>query len=578
MTRIARFLLTFVVGGSLLLSLSCRHREEAVHLDAPIVLRDATRESGITFRHTDGSCGRNYMPETMSAGLALFDYDGDGLIDIYLLNGAPLPGKKVDPAPTNALYRNLGEMHFADVTEQAGVGDRGYGLGTAAGDYDNDGDIDLFVNNFGPNVLYRNQGDGTFVDVTAEAGLDGKPEMGAGACFLDMDSDGDLDLYVANYVDFAFDNHVVKYVDGVAAYASPLDYFPVADTLFRNNGNGTFSDVSLESGIAGHHGTGMGMICADYDADGDTDILVANDEMRNFVFQNDGKGVFREVGLACGLAYDENGESTGTMGVDCGDYDNDGRSDFYATSYAGEWATLHRNVGNGTYRDVTRMTGAGAGTLPHVTWGIGFADFDNDGDRDLYVARGNFQKSTELVDRVTVYEATNLLLMNSGDGKFIDVTEFCGEGLSVKHSSRGAAFDDLDNDGDIDVVVLNSRQVPTVLRNDSPSDNHWLQVRLQGAGCNRDGVGSQVRVVAGDLSQIAEVHSGRGYQSHWGTRLHFGLGKHDRVDRLEVAWLGGGTDVLENVRPDQLVTVVEGESLTMYDRPVPRGESDSQAD
>jgi hypothetical protein len=460
------------------------------------------------------------------------------------------------------LYRNQGNFKFVDVTAEAGIGHPGFGLGIAVADYDNDGDADVFLSNFGPNVLYRNNGDGTFTDVSEEAGVAGGERMGAGACFLDIENDGDLDLFVANYVDYSCQTRVFKTIDGVRVYPGPLHFDPLGDMLFRNEGDGTFVDISESAEIAAHAGTGMGSVCADYDDDGDTDIIVANDVMGNFVFQNDGTGKFREVGMACGLAYDFNGRQTGSMGVECADYDNDGHLDFFVTSYSGELPTLYRNLGGGMYQDVTQRTGAGARTFPDVTWGTGLVDLDNDGDRDLFVASGNYQKSVEGYNRVAVREALNTLLMNTGDGKFVDVSDDCGDGLAVQHSSRGAAFDDLDNDGDIDAVVLNSRQVPTILRNESPAANHWLQIRLRGISSNRDGVGARVTVIAGGHSQVAEVHSGRGYQSHWGTRLHFGLGEQKRVDRIKVVWPGGETDLLEEVDADQLLTVVEGASRT----------------
>jgi hypothetical protein len=528
--------------------------------EGPIRLRDVTAETGITFRHTDGSSGRRYIVETVSAGLALFDYDGDGLIDIYFLNGAPLPGAQAREPPRNALYRNEGGWKFRDVTAQAGIGDTGYGLGVAAGDYDGDGDLDLYLNNFGPNVLYRNNGDGTFTDVTKAAGVGNGDKVGAGACFLDMDADGDLDLFAANYLEFSFAKHVETTTNGIPVYANPRFYPPVPDTLFRNEGNGTFTDVSKESGIGAHSSWGMGTVCADFDDDGDTDIFVANDVSANFLFQNDGSGKFEDVGLLAGVAFDLQGDEQGSMGADCGDYDNDGRLDLYVTSYQGQLATLYRNLGGGLLEDVTFRTRAGDGTLPNVTWGTGFVDFDDDGFKDIFVACGHLQDNVELFDDTTSYLEKNILLRNTGNGKFVNVSDTSGDGLQVKLSSRGAAFDDLDNDGDIDVVILNSRREPTILRNESPRGSHWLQVELRGARANRFGVGARVKVAAGDVTLVDEVHSGRGYQSHHGMRLHFGLGKRDRVDRIEVRWLGGGTDVLEDVPADRLVTIREGKS------------------
>lgn len=530
----------------------------ATPTECPIRLHDVTEATGIRFRHTDGSSGHRYIVETVTAGLALFDYDNDGDVDIYFLNGAPLRGSKTEPEPRNALYRNDGDWKFTEVTKQANVGDTGFGLGVAVADYDNDGDQDIYLNNYGPNVLYRNNGDGTFEDVAAEAGVGAGSLVGAGACFLDIEGDGDLDLYCTNYVDFTYENHVPVVVNGFPQYAGPKDYEPVPDLLFGNNGDGTFRDVSEESGIAKHHGTGMGTVCLDYDNDGDTDIAVLNDVRGNFLFENSGSGKFEEVGLLSGIAYSADGRELGSMGFDCGDYDNDGWLDLFQTAYSGELPALFRNTGIGFFEDVTRTAGAGVKTYPYVNWGCGFVDFDNDGNRDLFIANGDLQDNVDLYSDITSYEVRNTLLRNTGDGRFVDISDSAGDGMLPELSSRGTGFGDLDNDGDIDVVILNSRREPTLLRNDSDTGNHWLQIRLQGRKTNRDGVGAHVRVVADDLVLLDEVHSGRGYQSHHGTRLHFGLGSHSKIDRIAVRWIGGGEEEFDDVEVDRMVTLVEG--------------------
>jgi hypothetical protein len=555
--RLARRLAARVVA----LSMLWPGPGDGVRAAEAIRLRDVTAETGIDFVHTHGGSDQRYIMEAMSAGLALFDYNGDGRIDIYFLNGSPLRGTAAGKPPKNALYRNDGDFRFTNVTEESGVGDEGYGLGVTAADYDNDGDVDLFVNNFGPNVLYRNNGDGTFSDVTGQAGVATGNQVGAGTCFLDIEGDGDLDLYVTNYVDFSYETHHPHIFMGLLSYPSPLKYSPIPDVLYRNNGDGTFSDVSTESGIARHVGTGMGTTACDYDDDGDTDIYVANDVMGNFLFQNDGSGKFDEVGMLSGAALDMAGSPQGSMSTDFGDYDNDGQFDLLVTSYGGEMSSLYRQLGGGLFEDVSRRTGVGPPTFPHVTWGAGFVDFDNDGDRDLFIACGHLDDNVRLRDDSTAYELPNILLMNTGDGRFVDVSASGGEGMLVRRSSRGAAFDDLDNDGDVDVVVLNSRAEPTVLKNESPAANHWLQVRLQGVRSNRDGVGARVVVKAADLTQIDEVHSGRGYQSQWGQRLQFGLGRRDAVDRIEVHWIGGGADVLEQVAVDRQIVITEGQTV-----------------
>jgi hypothetical protein len=537
---------------------------------SPIQLRDVTRESGVKFVHSDGSSGRRYIVETVASGLALFDYDVDGDIDIYFLSGTLLPGASKDPPPRNALYRNDGGWKFTEVTAQAGVGSAGYGLGVCTGDYDNDGDPDIYLNNYGPNVLYQNNGNGTFTDATRAAGLELDNHFGAGACFLDADGDGDLDLFVANYVDFNLQRHHTSFMNGYPAYVGPLSYPPTTNHFYRNNGNGTFTEASVSSGVAGHSGSGMGVIVADYDNDGDSDLVVGNDLRANFVFQNDGAGRFKEGGLASGLAYDALGNVQGTMGVECADWNNDGWLDFYMTSYQRQLSTLYQNRGGILFEDVTRSTGAGTDTYAQVTWGTGLVDFDNDGHRDIFIACGHLLDNVELFDQTTSYEARNILLRNNRNGKFINVSDASGDGLLPKLSSRGAAFDDLDNDGDIDVVVLNSRRESSILRNDSSPTNHWIQVQLRGTKTNRDGIGARVTVTAGDLTQIDEVHSGRSYQSDFGKRLQFGLGPRQKVDQVRVQWIGGGVDLIREPGVDRLVTIVEGSHTQPVATDVPR--------
>jgi enediyne biosynthesis protein E4 len=522
-----------------------------------IELTDITLRTGITFVHHDGSSGERHLPEAMTGGVALLDYDGDGWIDIYFLNGAPLPPAGPDPTVRNALYRNEGDFRFRDVTEEAGVGHTGFALGVAVADYDNDGHPDLFVNNFGPDVLYRNNGDGTFSDVTPAAGVAGGPDVGAGVCFLDIDGDGLLDLYAANYIQYRCDQNVKRTIDGFPCYPGPLDFEPARDYLFRNTGDGAFADISESSGIAAVAGTGMGVIAADYDNDGDADIFVANDEMGNFLFENDGTGQFQEVAVYRGLAYNRGGQPLGNMGVDCADYDRDGRLDFFTTTFSNELPTLYHNTGR-FFEDCTPFSGAGAGTQPHANWGVGFADFDNNGLVDLFVANGDFDEHVHQWKPATALRVPNVLLKNVGSRKFANISDHCGDGLTARFSSRGLGLDDLDNDGRPDVVVLNWRERPTILCNVSPPERHWLQIRLHGRQSNRDGVGAHVRVTAGGHTQLAEVHSGRGYQSHHGTRLQFGLASSSRVDRIEIRWLGGATQTIENVTADQCLDIVEG--------------------
>lgn len=523
----------------------------------PIQLHDVTKATGITFAHTDGSSGARYIVETVASGLALFDYDNDGDVDIYFLNGAPLRGANSASAPKNALWRNDGNWKFTDVTQASGLGDTGYGLGVATADYDNDGDQDVYISNFGPSKLYRNNGDGTFSDVTARAGVaDGEAKIGAGVSFLDIDNDGDLDLFAAHYVDFTYENHRTVRFNGHPAYVGPFDYQPTAYSLFRNNGDGTFADLSVASGVGKVKGAGMGVVCSDADSDGDVDIFVGNDKTGNCLFLNDGKGHFKETAGPAGVAYDGLGRALGSMGVECSDVDNDGLMDLVVTTYQQEPTTLFRNLGKGLFSDATWLSKAGEGSLRYVKWGVGIVDFDNDGHRDLFVACGHLHDNVHLFDNKTLYECPSIVLRNNGGAKFVNVSDKAGDGPLVKRSARGAAFDDLDNDGDVDVVILNSRREPTILRNDS-SQSRWLDVRLVGIQSNRDGIGARVKVTAGDLTLVDEARSGRGYQSDYGRRMHFGLGTRQKVDRVEVQWPSGHKQMIQQPAINQRLIVQE---------------------
>lgn len=526
-----------------------------------IRFEDVTANTGITFRHCDGSSGLYRIAEGVSSGLALLDYDSDGDVDIYLLSGAYAQDVKPSDTPINQLYRNEGNWRFTDVTQAAGVGDTGFSLGVTTGDYDNDGDQDIYVNNYGPNVLYRNNGDGTFTDVTQKAGVAHGDRMGAGANFLDIEGDGDLDLFVSSYVIYSPDTYIPKATGGFPVYPGPGIYEFTFEALYRNNGDGTFSDISKASGIAFQQSPGMGSTCADFDNDGDTDIFTANDTQANYLYENDGAGHFTEIGLLTGVAYDLHGQTQGSMGMELADYDNDGWLDLCVTSYQNEWASLLHNLGDGIFEDVTLTSGMGNGTVQKVTWGVGCVDFDNDGLRDLFVACGHIQANVESFDDRSTYHQKNVLYRNLGKGKLKDVSKQGGNGLEVQLASRGAGFDDMDNDGDVDVVILNSRREPTMLRNDSPDQGHWLQVTLQGTRTNRDGVGAQVRLMVSDATWMDEVHSGRGYQSDYGRRLHFGLGTYSQINGIEVRWIGGVRERFPITKVDHHVVLVEGKGL-----------------
>lgn len=521
----------------------------------PIHFVDATDRSGITFVHTDGGSGRRYIIEPMSAGVATFDYDLDGLIDVCLPNGAALPGTVLDPPPHAALWRNLGGWRFEDRSRSSGLASPGYGLGIVVGDVDEDGFPDVYLNNHGPNTLLVNNGDGTFTDATAAAGVDGGDLVGAGGCLADVDGDGDLDLYVGNYLRFDPAEHVQRSIDGLPSYPSPRDFAAVPDTLFMNQGDGRFVDGSAAAGIAGRAARAMGCIAADADDDGDADIFVADDVDPNLHWINDGAGRFTDRGLEDGTAFNEVGDENAGMGVDCGDYDGDGRLDFFMTTYRGQMPVMYRNVGGGFFQDVTTLCGASDGTYEQVKWGTALVDFDTDGLPDIFIVNGHTEDNIEQRDRSACYRCRSTVLRNTG-GRFTNITATAGPGLAGRHSGRGAAFDDLDGDGDVDAVILNSRERPTLLENRSPG-GHRLALELVGLSGNRGAVGARVRLTVGGRTQSAEVHAGRGYQGHHGTRLTFGLGTAAVADAIEIRWPGGRTTRLERVEAGRRLLVRE---------------------
>lgn len=534
---------------------------------APVHFQDATASSGIRFVHTDGSSGRRYIVETVTCGLGLIDYDNDGHLDLLFLNGAPLPGTPApERPPTNALYRNNGDGTFTDVTARSGIGIPGYAMGCAVADYDNDGHEDVFITNYGPHRLLRNNGDGTFTDMTAPAGLSGAsfgPEcVGAGCAFLDYDRDGNVDLFVGNYLKFDVATAQPCPRLNVPAYCRPRSYPAVASRLFRNLGDGTFRDVSDAAGIGRFKGYAMGLVCSDFDGDGWPDIYVGNDEMQNFLFRNRHDGTFEEIGTLAGVAYDQYGDPQGTMGANAGDYDGDGRPDLIVTDYQNQVNTLYRNLGmlHGTlqFEDVTVQTGAGTGSRPLVTWGCGLVDFDNDGVPELFTAAGHLQDTVEQYDQSSTYRQRSLLLQQRG-GRFVDVTAESGPALAQPRISRGAVFSDLNNDGRPDIVLLNARSQPTVLLNDTATKNHWTLLKLVGTRSNRSAVGAVARVTAGGHTWVDEVRAGRGYQSADDLRLHVGLGANTVIERLEIRWPNGQTEVRTHLPVDRVLRVVEGE-------------------
>ncbi len=521
-----------------------------------VVLTDFSAESQIDFVHSYDGHGQRYVVEPVASGMATLDFDSDGLIDVYFLSGAPVHAED-GQHPPNALYRNLGAMRFTNVTEQCAADDLGFSTGVAVADFDNDGFPDIFVNNYGPNKLYRNNGDGTFMDVTNLASVAGGQELGAGACFLDSDGNGLLDLYVGNYVQRPVEDNTEHTTDGYPSYPGPLDFDPEVDFFFHNDGDGSFSDRSAASGISSVATTSMGVIAADYDDDKDTDVLVVNDVERNLLFENDGTGNFEEVGIQRGIAFSHDAQRNGNMGVDCADYNNDGQLDFFTTTFSNDLPVLYRNDGFGNFVDVTLASGAGSGMMPHANWGTSFFDVDNDGDRDLVVANGHVDPNVNRWAYTTAWKVANTLLLNLGNGQFKNISEESGSGLKPIESSRGLVTDDFDNDGDVDVMILNSLSRPTVLRNETKPSGNWLQIRLHGRNACRDGTGAKVTLEFDGTSLVDEVHSGRGYQSSYGQRLHFGLGETSGTGKLTIRWPTGEEQVIDNVATNQILNIVQ---------------------
>jgi len=522
--------------------------------DDRIVLTDYSSESLLDFQHQYDGKGQKYILEALASGMATIDFDADGLMDVYFLNGASIGPQMAELLP-NALYRNLGDFQFARVSELSGTDDRNFSTGVAVADYDNDGFSDIFVNNYGPDRLFRNNGDGTFSDLTETAKVS-RMELGAGACFFDADGDGLLDLYSSNYVKYPVEKNVKRTTDGNTIYPGPLDFEPENDFYFHNEGDGTFTDLTRESGIAEIRTTSMGTVATDYDNDGDIDMVIVNDLDRNVLLENNGTGKFIDVGIQRGIAFSFDGRRNGNMGVDCADYDNNGSMDLYTTTFSNEFPVLYKNDGAGNFSDVTLATGAGGRMKQHANWGTSFLDIENDGDKDLFIANGHVDPNVNLWAFNTSWKVANSVLLNEA-GKFKDISTTVGSGLLPVESSRGNVAEDLDNDGDIDMVVLNSLTTPTVIKNDTVTPNHWLQIRLIGRTACRDATGTRVQVFLDAMTLTDEVHSGRGYQSSYGQRLSFGLGTATVVPKIKIRWSNGKQEELTDVSANQLLILVQ---------------------
>ena len=514
---------------------------------------DVTASAKIDFVHNAAATPDKYMFETFGSGVAWIDYDNDDYPDLFFVNGAP--------GSTNALYHNNRDGTFTNVTAKAGAGGAGgkmYKTGAAVGDYDSDGDLDLFVTAFGPDTLYRNNGDGTFTDVTAAAGVaGGAAEWSTSAGFFDYDRDGRLDLYVANYLDVrAGENpYCGLRKPGHRMYCHPTMFDGVADRLFKNNGDGTFTDVSAKAGIANPAGKGLGVAFCDFDRDGDTDVYVANDTVRNFLYRNDGQS-FTDVAYGAGVGFDVNGKAQAGMGVDCADVDGNGFPDIFVTNFSEELNSMYMNRGDGIFEDLSSQAGLAAGFVP-LGFGARMFDADNDGDLDLHVTNGHVIDNVELYQANLTYAQKDLFFENTGGGKFRDATAQAGPALQSLRVGRGLAVADFDNDGRLDVAISSVGRPPALLKNITPQRGNWISLRAQGSKSNSRGMGATVRVQTGSTLQVREFNNAASYLSANDVRLHIGVGAAKAIDRIEILWPSGTKQVLENVAANQILTVKE---------------------
>lgn len=524
---------------------------------------DITQKSSISFQYKSSHTSKKYLLETMGPGVALLDYDNDGRLDVYLVNGAPLAdptAKKTIPARTgaeywNRLYHQKANGTFEDVTEKAGLQGAGYGMGVAVADYDNDGFEDLYVTAYGGNKLYHNNGNGTFTDVTGRSGTAGGG-WSTSAAWVDLDADGFLDLVVLRYVEWDFDDvWCGERREGYRAYCHPDFFKPIAPLVYHNNKDGTFTEVSQKLGLA-KPGKGLGIAIADYDRDGRIDLFVANDSMAEFLYRNKGNGTFEEVGLVSQVAVDIDGRTFAGMGVDFADYNNDGWPDIVVTDLANQRYALYQNTKDGAFEYATSSTGLGAMTVSHSGWGVRFFDYDNDGWKDLLIAQGHDLDTIELTSPNLRYRDPMLLARNTGRG-FVDVSAQSGSVFGLPWVARGMAIGDMDNDGRLDAVVTTNDGPAHVLHNESKNGNHWILLNLVGHRSNRDGIGAEITITTAAGSQYATVSTASSYLSASDKRVHFGLGKDALVQKIEIRWPSGVRQTLKDVRGDQVMRVEE---------------------
>ena len=530
---------------------------------APGRFVEISQRLGVNFQHQASHTSKKYLPETMGSGVALFDYDNDGRLDIFFVNGAPLSDptpkgaipQKTGPKYWNRLYHQKADGTFEDVTEKAGLQGTGYGMGVAVGDYDNDGYEDLYVTAYGGNKLYHNNGDGTFSDVTAKAGVGGSG-WSTGAAWVDLDGDGFLDLVVLRYLEWDFDDiWCGEHKEGYRAYCHP-DYFkPARPLVYHNNGDGTFAEVAEKLALS-KLAKGLGVALADYDRDGHIDLFFANDSMVEYLYHNRGDGSFEEVGLVSEVAVDIDGRTYAGMGVDFADYNNDGWPDIIVTDLANQRYALYQNNGDGTFTYASTQSGLAGMTLAHSGWGVRLLDFDNDGWKDLLIAQGHDLDTIEQTNPNLRYREPMLLARNTGKG-FVDVSQSSGEVFNRSWVARGLAIGDLDNDGRLDAVVTTNDGPAYVLRNETPSANHWLLLRLVGHKSNRDAIGASVKLVTASGQQFATVSTASSYLSSGDKRVHFGIGKESSVESIEIRWPSGIVQTLKNIPADQVLQIDE---------------------
>jgi hypothetical protein len=534
---------------------------------------ETASRAGLTAPTVYGGVRSNrFLLETTGTGAAALDFDNDGWLDVFVVNGTTLEGFPKGKEPTSHLYRNKRDGTFEDVTGRAGLALSGWGQGACAGDYDNDGSVDLFVTFWGTNRLFHNRGDGTFTETTNQAGLETtRVRWGAGCAFLDFDRDGKLDLFAANYIDLDLSTSPVP-ESGLCRYKGlPVACGPPGlpggkNLLYRNRGDGTFADVSVASGITRAHGTyGLGVSTIDFDDDGWVDLYVANDSNPSALYRNNRDGTFTDIGVAAGCAYSQDGKPQAGMGVAVGDYNRDGRMDIFKTNFAGDTSTLYANNGNGLCEDRTFASGFGRNTR-WLGWGVAFLDLDLDGWQDLFLVNGHVYPEVEQLKSEAGYRQRKVVYRNRGDGRFDDVTEQLGPPVTVAKAGRGAAFADFDNDGDVDVVVTNVHDTPELYRLDQKQPRTWAALHLVGVASNRSAIGAKVKLTAGGATQVSEVRGGGSYYSQNDLRVHFGLGAATSIDRVEVRWPNGREEQWTRLETNKIVTLTEGAGRPATDK------------